>query len=149
MGPGVTAEGVDAKEGTLSGVIQGNGFDGRDLCNCTGAVSWVNMKGSNYTIIKNSGSNSFKFGYRVYIFKIFEHCYTLPFNHFFIFEKKTQIISEALISAKSGSRNTFTNNTCHNVTSGICISLDSSYNKYSYCNLDPKCLNKLTSNSII
>ena len=33
----------------------------------------MNIKGSNYTIIKNSGSNSFKFGYRVYILNFFDH----------------------------------------------------------------------------
>ena len=61
----MTAEGVDAKEGTLNGTIKGNTFDGRDLCNCVGAISWVNMKGSNYMITKNFGSNSVEYGYRV------------------------------------------------------------------------------------
>ncbi len=65
MGPGVTAECVDIKEGTRDGLVMGNVFDGSDLSGLTGAISWINCKGTNWTITQNSGSNSIQFGFRV------------------------------------------------------------------------------------
>ena len=51
-----TAESVDIKEGTSGGLVQGNEFDGSQL---TGdADSWVDVKGNDWTIVDNRGSNS-------------------------------------------------------------------------------------------
>ena len=67
LGPNVTAECVDIKEGTSGGLIQGNTFDGNSLSNLLGAISWINCKGTNYTITKNIGKNSIQYGFRVNI----------------------------------------------------------------------------------
>ena len=52
IGPNVTAESIDIKEGTSGGLIKGNFFDGNALSNAVGAISWVNCKGTNYLITK-------------------------------------------------------------------------------------------------
>jgi parallel beta-helix repeat protein len=53
LGPEVTAEGVDAKEGTRGGVIAGNVFHGHGA---TAADSWVDLKGSEYRVEGNRGT---------------------------------------------------------------------------------------------
>lgn len=53
LGPNVTAEGVDAKEGTRGGVIAGNVFHGSGA---TAADSWVDLKGSDYRVERNRGT---------------------------------------------------------------------------------------------
>jgi hypothetical protein len=50
-----TAESVDIKEGTTGGTVTGNTFDGTDI---TGADSWVDVKGNNWTISGNTGQSS-------------------------------------------------------------------------------------------
>ena len=65
MGPDVTAECVDIKEGSRDGLIQGNTFNGNALSGKLGAISWVNCKGTNYTITLNNGENALKYGFRV------------------------------------------------------------------------------------
>jgi nitrous oxidase accessory protein NosD len=55
IGPDVTAEGVDLKEGTSSGLVSGNDFIGRNM---TGADSWVDVKGNAWTVQGNRGSLS-------------------------------------------------------------------------------------------
>jgi hypothetical protein len=65
LGPEVTGECVDIKEGTVGGLIQGNSFDGNALSNEKGARSWVNCKGEEYVITQNKGKNSIEFGFRV------------------------------------------------------------------------------------
>jgi hypothetical protein len=65
LGPRVTAEMIDSKEGTMNGTLEGNTFDGKNLCGLTDAISWVNMKGAFYKISKNFGFNSLWFGFRV------------------------------------------------------------------------------------
>ena len=70
LGPDVTAECVDIKEGTRDGLVQGNTFDGNALSGELGAISWVNCKGTNYKIIENKGKNALKYGFRVRIFYI-------------------------------------------------------------------------------
>ena len=64
LGPNVTAECIDLKEGTSGGLIRGNKFDGNALSNLLGSFSWINCKGTNYTITQNSDKNSIQFGYR-------------------------------------------------------------------------------------
>jgi hypothetical protein len=52
---GTTAEAVDIKEGTTGGTVTGNTFDGTAI---TGADSWVDVKGNNWTISGNTGQRS-------------------------------------------------------------------------------------------
>jgi len=58
-----TAESIDAKEGTTGGLITGNTFDGSAL---VGADSWVDVKGNNWTITKNTGSHSPQDGFQTH-----------------------------------------------------------------------------------
>lgn len=50
-----TSEAIDAKEGTEDGLIAGNLFDGSQI---TGADSWVDVKGRNWTIEDNAGRHT-------------------------------------------------------------------------------------------
>ncbi|MER5268064.1 cellulose binding domain-containing protein [Actinosynnema sp. NPDC002837] len=56
IGPGVAAEHVDVKEGTVGGVIRGNAFDGTGISGQNSADSWVDVKGTGYTIEGNTGT---------------------------------------------------------------------------------------------
>jgi hypothetical protein len=60
-----TAESVDIKEGTSSGVISGNTFNGAGLKD--GADSWVDIKGSYWTISDNKGTDSPKDGFQTHV----------------------------------------------------------------------------------
>ena len=52
---GTTSESVDLKEGTSGGVLRDNTFDGSDI---TGADSWVDVKGNDWLIEGNTGTNA-------------------------------------------------------------------------------------------
>jgi hypothetical protein len=52
-----TAENVDVKEGTADGIISGNRFNGAGM-DASAATSWVNVKGNNWTISGNTGTDS-------------------------------------------------------------------------------------------
>jgi hypothetical protein len=56
VGPGVAAEHVDVKEGTIGGVIRGNTWNGRGIAGQNSADSWLDVKGSNYLIENNTGT---------------------------------------------------------------------------------------------
>ncbi|MFD7659336.1 cellulose binding domain-containing protein [Actinosynnema sp. NPDC059797] len=56
VGPHVTAEAVDVKEGTSGGVVRGNTFDGTGLSGQNSADSWVDVKGVGYLIEDNTGT---------------------------------------------------------------------------------------------
>ncbi|MCP3803791.1 hypothetical protein NLX83_31425 [Allokutzneria sp. A3M-2-11 16] len=56
IGPGVTAEHVDVKEGTAGGVIRGNSFDGHGISGQNYADSWVDVKGDGYLVEGNRGT---------------------------------------------------------------------------------------------
>ncbi|AGZ42814.1 right-handed parallel beta-helix repeat-containing protein [Actinoplanes friuliensis] len=58
-----TAEAVDIKEGTTGGTVTGNTFDGAAL---TGADSWVDVKGNNWTISGNTGQRSPEDGFQTH-----------------------------------------------------------------------------------
>jgi Right handed beta helix region len=64
IGPEVTAESVDLKEGTSSGTVSGNTFTGRNM---TGADSWVDVKGNAWTVQGNRGSLSPQDGFQVHV----------------------------------------------------------------------------------
>jgi nitrous oxidase accessory protein NosD len=56
IGPGVAAELIDIKEGTVSGTISGNTFDGAGVSGANSADSWIDAKGNTYTINGNKGT---------------------------------------------------------------------------------------------
>jgi hypothetical protein len=64
IGPDVTAEGVDLKEGTSSGLVSGNDFIGRNM---TGADSWVDVKGNAWKVLDNQGRLSPQDGFQVHV----------------------------------------------------------------------------------
>jgi hypothetical protein len=71
IGPGITAECIDVKEGTTAGVIKGNYFDATGITGANSADSWIDVKG-NYTLIEdntgfNPGGSIFKDGYQVHV----------------------------------------------------------------------------------
>lgn len=51
----VSSEAVDIKEATTGGLVEGNTFDGKSI---TGADSWLDMKGNNWLVRGNTGTNS-------------------------------------------------------------------------------------------
>jgi hypothetical protein len=56
IGPYVTAEHVDVKEGTVDGEISGNTFAGQGIAGQNSADSWVDVKGTGYLIQRNAGT---------------------------------------------------------------------------------------------
>ncbi|MEO3751681.1 right-handed parallel beta-helix repeat-containing protein [Streptomyces sp. B6B3] len=56
VGPDVTAEAVDVKEGTEGGVVRGNTFDGHGITGENYADSWLDMKGNGYLVEGNIGT---------------------------------------------------------------------------------------------
>lgn len=71
IGPNVTAECIDVKEGTTGGYIAHNYFDASGITGANGGDSWIDVKG-NDTIIEynegyNPGGSSFKDGYQVHV----------------------------------------------------------------------------------
>ena len=59
-----SSECIDIKEGTRDGLVEGNTFDGDGM---TGADSWVDVKGTGYTIRDNSGVNSPEDGFQTHV----------------------------------------------------------------------------------
>jgi hypothetical protein len=57
------AESVDIKEGTSHGILRGNTFDGTGM---TGGDSWVDVKGDNWLIEDNTGTNSPNDGFQTH-----------------------------------------------------------------------------------
>ncbi|GAA4902308.1 parallel beta helix pectate lyase-like protein [Stackebrandtia albiflava] len=55
IGPWVTAELIDVKEGTFDGVIRDNTFHGQGIAGQNSADSWVDVKGIDYLIEGNTG----------------------------------------------------------------------------------------------
>jgi len=60
---GTSAESVDVKEGTSGGVVRDNTFDGSAI---TGADSWVDVKGNDWLIEGNRGSDAPVDGFQVH-----------------------------------------------------------------------------------
>lgn len=53
FGAGISAENVDIKEGTTGGAVTASTFSGQGL---TGADSWIDIKGNDWTVSNNRGS---------------------------------------------------------------------------------------------
>jgi hypothetical protein len=70
IGPNVTAECIDVKEGTTAGIIKGNTFDATGITGANSGDSWIDVKGNKYKIESNIGLNPggsiFKDGYQVH-----------------------------------------------------------------------------------
>jgi hypothetical protein len=70
IGPNVSAEHIDVKEGTQGGLIRGNTFDGTGISGANSADSWVDVKGFGYRIENNTGTfaspGTFKNGYETH-----------------------------------------------------------------------------------
>jgi hypothetical protein len=58
FGPNITAEHIDIKEGTVGGLVQGNTFDARGISGANFADSWIDVKGTGYTLAGNHGTYS-------------------------------------------------------------------------------------------
>lgn len=71
IGPAVTAECIDVKEGTTGGLIRGNYFDATGITGANGGDSWMDVKGNNYLIEENTGYHPggpvFKDGFQVHV----------------------------------------------------------------------------------
>jgi len=71
IGPNITAECIDVKEGTKASIIRGNTFDATGITGANSGDSWMDVKG-NYTLIENNtginpGGTIFKDGYQVHV----------------------------------------------------------------------------------
>jgi hypothetical protein len=62
FGAGVLAENIDVKEFTLGGKIVDNRFNGSAIQNINGAMSWVSLKGNNWTVYNNTGTGLLNIG---------------------------------------------------------------------------------------
>lgn len=62
LGPGITAENIDVKEGTTGGTIEGNSFNATGEAGANSAVAWVDIKGNDYTVTGNTGIDAYQQG---------------------------------------------------------------------------------------
>ena len=62
---GTTAENIDIKEGTTGGQITGNQFNGAGMVE-SAATGWINVKGNDWTVQGNTGTDSVENGYQVH-----------------------------------------------------------------------------------
>ncbi|MGH3276277.1 MAG: hypothetical protein ACRDNZ_18365, partial [Streptosporangiaceae bacterium] len=60
-----TAENIDIKEGTTGGTISGNIFSGTGMAP-SAATAWVNVKGNDWEILDNTGTDSIGDGFQVH-----------------------------------------------------------------------------------
>lgn len=65
LGPGITAENIDVKEGTTGGTIEGNSFNATGEAGANSAVAWVDVKGNDYTVTGNAGIDAYQQGFLV------------------------------------------------------------------------------------
>jgi hypothetical protein len=62
LGPGITAENIDVKEGTTGGTLEGNSFNATGEAGANSAVAWVDVKGNDYTVTGNTGIDAYQQG---------------------------------------------------------------------------------------
>jgi len=67
IGPNVSAEGLDIKEYSTRGVVEGNYFDGTGQSGENYADSLIDVKGSNYVIRGNHGIKPLKNGFEIHV----------------------------------------------------------------------------------
>ncbi len=61
------AESVDIKEGTTGGVLSGNTFDGAGMAGQNSADSWVDVKGNEWLVQGNTGTNALLDGFQTHV----------------------------------------------------------------------------------
>ncbi len=66
IGPNVRAELIDVKEGTKGGTLRGNTLNGAGMSGEGYADSWLDMKGSQYLVEDNVGSDALTDGFQVH-----------------------------------------------------------------------------------
>jgi hypothetical protein len=70
IGPNITAECIDVKEGSTGGIISQNHFNSTGITGANSGDSWMDVKGNGYLIESNSGFNPsgsvLKDGYQVH-----------------------------------------------------------------------------------
>jgi hypothetical protein len=70
IGPNITAECIDVKEGTTGGIIRSNKFNSTGITGANSGDSWMDVKGNGYLIESNTGFNPkgsvLKDGYQVH-----------------------------------------------------------------------------------
>ena len=111
FGPHVPSENIDVKEFTTGGIIIGNRFDGSYLRGIHASISWVALKGRQYTVVNNTGTGLGVKGSGIRILKR---------------------------APTYGSDNIVRNNACHNLSDGsYCIFVDKrTTNNTVICNTD-------------
>ena len=57
IGPNITAECIDVKEGSTGGFVSGNYFDATGITGANSGDSWMDVKGNGYLIENNKGFN--------------------------------------------------------------------------------------------
>ncbi|CAG2120003.1 unnamed protein product [Medioppia subpectinata] len=66
IGPEVTAECIDIKEGSCCGEVRGNHFDGHGESGQNYAESHIDVKGDKYVIEGNTGTHPLKNGFEIH-----------------------------------------------------------------------------------
>lgn len=67
LGPGITTEAIDIKEGTEGGIVRGNTFDGTGMTGENYGDSWVDVKGNGYLIEGNTGDETLLDGFQTHV----------------------------------------------------------------------------------
>ena len=90
LGPNITAECIDVKEGSTGGIITGNKFNSTGITGANSGYSWMDVKGNGYLIENNTGFNPvgsvLKDGYQV-------HCSVNGWGCYNIFKSNTSEIN--------------------------------------------------------
>ncbi len=125
IGPYVSAECIDIKEGTTGGLIKGNTFEAQGITGANSADSWIDVKGNAYLIEANLGNNTqpsvLKDGYQV-------NCAYSGWGSFNVFKNNVSNVnadgygfSIRLKSSKGEAvgNKVYTNNTVNNASRGV------------------------------
>ncbi len=125
IGPNVTAECIDIKEGTTGGIIRNNYFDATGITGANSGDSWIDVKGNGTLIENNTGTNPgssiFKDGYQV-------HCAYAGWGNDNIFKNNNCTVNASgygfniQLSGSNGSttgNKVYTSNTVTGAASGI------------------------------
>lgn len=67
IGPNITAEHLDLKEGTTGGEVRGNTFNGAGQTGAHFGDSWIDAKGNGYRITGNRGTSAVLDGFQTHI----------------------------------------------------------------------------------
>lgn len=114
IGPNISAECIDVKEGTTGGIISGNYFNSKGITGANSGDSWMDVKGNGYLIESNTGFNPtgsvLVDGYQV-------HCAIDGWGNDNIFKKNTSHINAkgyGFNITLSGSKGNTTGNKVYN-----------------------------------